>query len=184
MSSIQSTSAVETAYNTRQQSTEIYNSSASDLVSTVGKEIGLKKERLEMYEKRLSTLLRSLESNPNLAENPVLKDLNMFGKKGKKKGTGNGDKDWMKYQGLMLYSGDPKLGEAQMYFDSLATLRDEIFALEDIEKVLKELIGSGLKGETRCSIFCKDGMPAKLVLRPADEETLPKISLQGRFRIE
>lgn len=173
---------IEVPYDIHRNSTEIQSSVVSNLVSIVEKEISSKNEQLDMYEKRLSTIIRSVENNPNLAENLVLKDLKMPSKKSKKKE--NGDKDWLKYQGLMLYSGDPKMGEARIYFDTVSTIRDEVFALEEIKKALKNLIASGLGDETRCSIFFKDGIPVKLVLRPADEENHTKISLQTNFRIK
>ncbi len=173
------------AHNIFRQSTDIQKIIASDLVSTVTNEITAKKEKMEIFEKKLSKILRSLESNSNSAVKPVMKDLKMFGKNGKSgKKKGDGDKDWMSYQGLMLYDGDPNLGEARIYFDSVSTLRDEVFSLEEIEKTLKKLLASGMKDETRCSILFKNGMPVKLVFRPADEKSLTKLSFEGSFSMQ
>ncbi len=165
-------------FNSYPQPTEIIETLANDFESNLENEITSKKKLLDINEKKLSTILRDIESNPQLADNKVLKDLKMDGKKGKGKDNG---KDWTEYQSLMLYSGDSKLGKAQLYFDSLATLREKISNLEGIQKAFKGLLGSGLNIETRCLVYHEDGVPKKLVFSPPTENSYAKISLKGTY---
>ncbi|MBI4257438.1 MAG: hypothetical protein HY619_00640 [Thaumarchaeota archaeon] len=164
---------------------EIDDQALGDLLTRLEEELARKKERLESYEKRLGDLLRTLEGNRSFTDNPVTKELMLSGGKDSKKDKKhekNGN-DWINFQGLMLYKGDARLGEAQVHFDSLAALRDEIFALEEISKATKSLINSGLKPETPCLVFRGRGLAYKLVLRRGDGSGSTKLSYQGRFLV-
>lgn len=164
------------ACNTDEFSVEVYDSSTSELLSIIDQEISVSKDRLNSYEKKLGLLLRVLSKKPQSSAKSPLDDLKMMNKS--KKGDG---KDWLNYQSMMLYNGDPELGKAQIYFDSMAELRDKISTLENIAKALRGLVSSGLNGGTRCLAMFKDGIPIKFVLLNSREENVPKLTFQGRF---
>jgi len=160
-------------------SVEVVDSTASELLSIIEKEIDVKRGRLNSYEKRLGVLLRALSKRPHSSGKSPLEGLKMSGKNRKSEG-----KDWLIYQSMMLYNGDPELGRAQVYFDSMAELREKISALEDVRKALKGLVSSGLNDGTRCLVMFKDGVPVKFVLLSRGEEDVPKLTFQGRFTAE
>lgn len=164
------------------QSKEIYEIIAADLPPSVQKEIALKKKILESNEQRLSDILRNLEKAATKDENKVLQDLKVSGKKGKSKG-GNEDKNWITYQGIKMYTGNHSMGQAQIFFDSLAKIREEISALEVVEKAFQGLLKSGLHNETICSVYRYNGVPEKFVLSPPVPKT-SKLSFKGRFSLQ
>lgn len=164
------------------QSKEIYEILAMDISPSVLKEIALKKKILESNEQRLSDILRDLEKSASKDENKVLKDLKVSGKKDKSKG-GNEGKNWIMYQGIKMYNGNHAMGQAQIFFDSLAKIREEISTLEIVEKAFQGLIKSGLHNETVCSVYRYNGVPEKFVLSPPVPKT-NKISIKGHFSIQ
>ena len=167
------------------QPTKIIDSTVGDLVSTLENDIRLKKNVLDTYEKKLSVLLRSIEQNPRSVEKPVLEDLTTFEKmpKKEKKDKRGNLQEWKEFRSLSLYNGKSDMGEAQIYFNSMGTLRDEVFALEEIKKALDELIQSGLRVETGCLAFFK-GSSTKIVFRQYDGKSQPKILFQGHYNIK
>jgi len=164
------------------RSKEIYEILAMEIPTSVSNEIALKKKILESNEKRLSDILRDIEKDATKADNKVLQDLKVGGKKGTSK-DGSGGKDWVNYQGIKLYNGNHTLGQAQIFFDSLAKIRDEITNLEIVEKAFQGLLKSGLHNETICSVYRHNGVPEKFVLSPPVPKT-SKLSFKGRFTIK
>lgn len=165
-----------------QRSKEIYEILAVEIPPSVSEEIAIKKRILESNEKRLSDILRDIEKDATKADNKVLQDLKVGGKKGTSK-DGTGGKDWITYQGIKMYNGDHTVGQAQIFFDSLAKLRDEISALEIVEKAFQGLMKSGLHNETICSVYRHNGVPEKFVLSPPVPKT-SKLTFKGRYLLK
>jgi len=148
-----------------------YNS-ATELQDSLSSQIKNLEKKLDDYSKKMGEMLRSdkelSQDDPDVQQikeqmEGTKKDQS-DNKKKKKKSSKRKDAKWFDINGLYIYNGASAVGELEIYFKAVESLKDERESLRKIKESLDSLIEKGLKDDLGCVVLQNCNSPPEIVL--------------------
>lgn len=172
----------------------IYTYSLRELITRLENGVSFYMSQKEEYSERLGTFLREAEEKYNgedwfkqLSLGEKLpkgkakgKKKKKEGKKKKKKGKKKGEPDdWIPFQSMLLSSSVQC--EAELMFEAIEATSVKIEELEEAKASIEELSNVGLGDEVVYVVFLREGVPRKIVIKPAGAEQVEKFEFSRGF---
>jgi hypothetical protein len=133
----------------------------------------------EEISERLGNFLRETEEEHGDEDWFKQLDLEKLGsKRNDKKRKGS---DWIKFQGIELSSN--LQGEAEVMFEAISKISEKLEALDRAIESLEDLRKVGLGNDVRYTCYLDDGVLSKIVIKPADDDTLVKFTFNRGFTV-
>ncbi len=171
--------------------------SLQELVTIVEHEISRYQSKKEEYSERLGNFLRDSEEKHGSEEwfkrislgeklpkdkgKPKKKEKKK-GKKKKKKGKkGEEPEEWIPFQSMFISSSIQ--GEAELMFETIEAITTKIEELEEAKTSLEELRNIGLGDEVSYMMLIREGVPKKIVIKPAGADDMPRFTFSKGFTV-
>lgn len=161
--------------------------SLQELAALIDAEISFYLSQKEEYSELLGDFLREAEErhgDEDWFKQFSLENLGKGGgsrkKKDKKKKGKKGDSDeWIPFRSMELSSSVQ--GEAEIMFETIEAITEKLEVLEDAKESIEELRSVGLGNDVEYICFLKDGVVAKIVLKPSDADSAGKFTFNRGF---
>lgn len=171
--------------------------SLQELVTIVEHETSRYQSKKDEYSERLGNFLRDSEEKHGSEEwfkrislgEKLPKDRGKPKKKEKKKGDkkkkkgkkGEEPEEWIPFQSMLISSSIQ--GEAELMFETIEALTTKIEELKEARTSLEELRNIGLGDEVSYMMFIREGIPKRIVVKPAAADDVLKFTFNKGFSV-
>ena len=171
--------------------------SLQELATIVEHEISRYQLKKEEYSERLGNFLRDSEEKHGSEEwfkrislgekipkdrgKPKKKEKKKGGKKKKKGKKGEEPEEWIPFQSMLISSSIQ--GEAEIMFEAIEAITTKIEELEEAKTSLEELRNVGLGDEVSYMMLIREGVPKKIVIKPAGADDVLKFTFSKGFTV-